>query len=81
MNKTIKNQKGQGLIEYLIIVALVGVATIGVVRVVGSNLSTQFANVANALGGHGDREIRVEATNKELYKKKNLSDFMKNVQD
>jgi Flp pilus assembly pilin Flp len=36
----LKNKKGQGLIEYLIVVSLMAVATITVVRVVSQNTSS-----------------------------------------
>ena len=38
------NQRGQGLVEYLIIVALMAVATIGIVRVLGQTVSAKFAS-------------------------------------
>lgn len=49
--RIIDSQRGQSLIEYLIIVALVAVAAIGMVKVVGYNISAHFANIAKALGG------------------------------
>ncbi|MBI1861830.1 MAG: Flp family type IVb pilin [Deltaproteobacteria bacterium] len=45
------NQRGQGLVEYLILVCLVGVATIGVVSVVGQNLRARYATISSALRG------------------------------
>ncbi len=51
VQKILKNKKGQGLIEYLIIVAIVAIGSISVIKVVGANVSVRFANVANILGG------------------------------
>ena len=73
----ILNSKGQGLIEYLIIVALVAVATIGIVRVVGHNVSVQYANISRALGGQS-YQLQAEKPEEKLYKKKDLSDFLQN---
>ncbi len=73
----IRNSKGQGLIEYLIIVALVAVATIGIVRVVGQNISVQYANISRALGGES-YQLKAEKADEKLYKKKDLSDFLQN---
>ena len=73
----ILNSKGQGLIEYLIIVALVAVATIGIVRVVGQNVSVQYANISRALGGQS-YQLQAEKPEEKLYKKKDLSDFLQN---
>ena len=69
------NSRGQGLIEYLIIVALVAVATIGIVRVVGQNVSVQYANISRALGGQS-YQLQSEKPEDKLYKKKDLSDFL-----
>lgn len=44
-------QKGQGLTEYLILVAIIAIGTLGIVRVLGQNISAQFASVAYAIQG------------------------------
>ncbi len=73
--KSILNKKGQGLIEYLIIVAIVAVGSMAVVRVVGANLSVKFGAVANALGGvSGKNQSAHEVTNN-MTKKRDFSDF------
>lgn len=75
--KKINNQSGQGMIEYLIVVALIAVATIGIVRVVGQNVSVQFANIAKALGSGDDRQYKAGEIDDHMYKKKDLGDFLK----
>ncbi len=75
MRKTLNNQRGQGLVEYLIIVAIMAIATIGIMRVVGQNTSAQFANIAYALQGK-DSSARKEQVQARDFKKKDLSDFM-----
>lgn len=71
-----KNQanKGQSLIEYLILVALMAIASIGIVKVLGQNLQGQFARVAHALKGE-DRRPQLKRINKGYYKQRDLSDF------
>lgn len=69
-------QKGQSLIEYLIIVAIVAVGTLSIVRVVGKNVSVQFANVAKALGGGDDSQLQAEKVNQKMYNKRDLSNFL-----
>lgn len=69
------NQRGQGLIEYLIIVALMGVATIGIVRALGQTVSAKFASTALALQG-SQRKASVESIDSSLYEKKDLSNFV-----
>ncbi len=70
------NQDGQGLIEYLIIVALMGVATISILSVVGSSMSRKFAGIANAIQGDPQDVGKVEV-NEGQYKRKDLGDFLK----
>jgi Flp pilus assembly pilin Flp len=74
-NKLLKNKKGQGLIEYLIIVAIVAVGSIAVIKVVGANVDVQFANVAQALGGTDSRKKDAHAVTDSLYKKRDFSNF------
>lgn len=72
----IKNNKGQGLVEYLIIVALVGVATIGMVRILGNTVEKQLAIITNGLQGRGKEGIEMERIEESDLKKKDLSDFL-----
>jgi pilus assembly protein Flp/PilA len=74
--KTIRNQKGQSLVEYLVIVALVGVGTMGIMRAVGQNVSVQFAKVVKALGGEVEGTTKATAVSEGTYKKKDLRNFM-----
>jgi len=51
MNSLIRNESGQGMTEYIIIVALIAIAAIAVITFFGQNLRALFAASANALGG------------------------------
>ncbi len=70
-----KNRKGQGLIEYLIIVAIVAVGSIAVMRVVGGNIHVQFANVAQALGGKESQKKEIYKVSDNMVKKRDFSNF------
>lgn len=74
--KVIKNKKGQGLIEYLILVGLIAVGTIGVVRVVGKNVATQYENMNRAMGANTSAQLHLENADASNYNKKDLSNFM-----
>lgn len=78
--KSIKNQRGQGLIEYLVIVALMGVATIAIVRVMGQTVATKFAGVTNALQGKQEKPADPNVT-KTSYQRRDLGNFMEGVAD
>ena len=73
-----KKQRGQSLIEYLILVALMAIASIGIVKVLGQNLQGQFARVAHALRGE-NKKPRLQNVNKSYYKQKDLSNFFNNA--
>jgi len=46
-----KQQRGQGMTEYIIIVALIAVAAIGVYQFFGQTIRAQTAGIANEVAG------------------------------
>jgi pilus assembly protein Flp/PilA len=74
------SQKGQGLIEYLILVAVIGIGTLVSVRYLGQSLNVKFVRVAQSLGaqvnGNVDR-VKINGNTTEL---KDLSNFMENTE-
>lgn len=73
----LNNKRGQGLIEYLILVGLIAVATIGVVRVVGHNMASQYENINRAMGaGNNGTALGVESATSDQLSKKSLKDFV-----
>lgn len=59
--KGISRQLGQGMTEYIIVVALVAIAAIGVYTAFGKTLRGQMAVTAQALAGNGAGQARAEA--------------------
>jgi pilus assembly protein Flp/PilA len=51
MRRLIRAQKGQGMTEYIIIVALIAIAAIAVITVFSKNLRSLFAASSNELAG------------------------------
>lgn len=43
---SLRNEKGQGMVEYGLILALIAVVVIGIMTTMGTNLRTMFTNVA-----------------------------------
>lgn len=70
-----KKKRGQGLIEYLILVALMAVATIGIVRVLNQTVKSRFANAIHALQGTS-KKAKTDSVKSSDYQKSDLSDFM-----
>lgn len=73
--KLIKNKSGQGLVEYLIIVAIVAVGSIAIIKTVGGNINVQFANVALALSGKESQKKDAHDVTDTMYKKRDLGSF------
>ena len=71
------SQTGQSLIEYLIIVALVAVASIGMIKAVSTNISVHFANIAKALSGDASNEIAPVKVQSDQIQSRDLHDYMK----
>ncbi len=78
--KVVRNNRGQGLIEYLVIVALMGVAAIAIVRVLGQTVNSRFASISYALRGE-KKSVQAEKIDESYYKKKDLGDFFNGVGD
>lgn len=73
-----RNQRGQGLIEYLILVAFMAIACIGVVRAINHTVNTKFQEVDYALRGTR-KVIERENIDQNLSHKRDLSNFMNGV--
>ncbi|MDZ4676099.1 MAG: hypothetical protein SGI74_01210 [Oligoflexia bacterium] len=76
----IKNNRGQSLIEYLIIVALIGVGSIAIMRGLGQTIYVRFANITNALQNK-NVELNTENVKAEHFQKRGLDDFFKAAGD
>ncbi len=70
-----KFKKGQGLIEYLILVALMAVSSIAIVRVLNQTVKARFANAIHALQGT-NKKAKTDSVKQTDYQKSDLSDFM-----
>lgn len=49
--RTARRQRGQGMTEYIIIVALIGVAAIAVYQLFGQTIRSQMSGIANEVAG------------------------------
>jgi len=69
------NQRGQGLVEYLVIVALMAVATMAIMRTLNHNVTVNFARIAAVLDGNRGEAIKTESVRATDYDKRDMSDF------
>ncbi|MDQ2641068.1 MAG: photosystem II reaction center protein PsbN [Pseudomonadota bacterium] len=58
--KTFRRQQGQGMTEYIIVVALIAIAAIGVYTAFGKTVRGQMAVTAQALAGKSASDARSE---------------------
>jgi type IV pilus assembly protein PilA len=73
--KIFKAPNGQGITEFIIVVALIAVAAILVTILFGDNIRKQFAKSGNAVGGKKTSDVtETKAVTKEA-DEKDLSDF------
>lgn len=65
-------RRGQGMTEYIIIVALIAIAAVGVITLFGNNIRKLFGGSANVLAGNNysgaDRSTSNDALNKKSMK-------------
>ena len=72
------NNRGQGLVEYLVIVALMAVATMAILRVMNHTVQAQFARVTDVLQGKGSSvSIQTETITQDHFKKRDMGDFFR----
>ncbi len=77
-NTFLKNSRGQGLIEYLILVALMAVASIAILRVLNQTVNAKLTSITYALQGK-KKSVATEEVTESMYDKKDLSDFFNGV--
>ena len=70
-----KGNSGQGLIEYLLLVAVMGIAAIGVVQILSHTVRAKFAQVAEGLNGRETRP-NITRTTQEHYRTRSMDDFI-----
>ena len=72
-----RGPSGQGMTEYIVIVALIAVASIGVVTVFGRDIRDLFSASTGALSGDTNSGNKAKAA---VVKNKTLKDFSRSTQ-
>ncbi|MFY0524361.1 hypothetical protein ACN28I_14705 [Archangium gephyra] len=75
--KKLGKRRGQGMTEYIIIVALIAIAAIGVITLFGNNIRKLFGASAEALAGEENVSNTGEKATRQL-QKKSLKTFGEN---
>lgn len=71
-----RSQSGQGLIEYLILVAILAVGTMAAVRLIGQSLNVKLATVARSLGAEVEGSLATPQAKASSFSKKDMRNFM-----
>lgn len=74
-NQIAQNQKGQGMIEYIILVCLMAIGTIGMVRVLGEGVNVKFNAIVSALQGESPTRRGVDIP-ESWQKRRDLKSFL-----
>jgi len=74
LRSSIRSESGQGMTEYIIIVALIAIAAIGVVTLFGDNIRKLFGASADALAGAEQQTMNAEVHGSEA-EHKSMANF------
>jgi len=69
-----KFRRGQGMTEYIIIVALIAIAAIGVVTIFGDNIRRLFGTSADALAAKNRAKTGAEVST-DAFERKDIGSF------
>lgn len=75
LKQLLRDKRGQGLTEYIIIVALIAIAAIGVVTLFGDNIRALFAGASDALAGETNVNVKTQKASSAHTKTKTLKTF------
>jgi len=70
------NQSGQGMIEYIMLVALISVAALGIISILGHTISSKLSQVTIALQGRKSR-VDVKDVEEKHWRQRSMNDFFK----
>ena len=69
------NNKGQGLVEYMVLIALMAGATIVAMRYLNHTVNAKIVSIVNTLQGNAPG-VQFDKPTESVYKKKDLGDFL-----
>ena len=75
-----RNKRGQGMIEYIILVALLAIAAIGITELLGQTVRTKLAQITSGLQDRGENIGKdLPSVEDKHVNRKGLSDFNRNT--
>lgn len=72
-----KNKSGQSVIEYIILVAIIAVTSLGVVKVLGQTITSKLGQITLSLQGksHRAKQIEEPEVERKHTQKRGMEDF------
>ena len=69
------NERGQSLVEYLLLLCLVSATTIGVMSVVGQNIREQYEKASAAIRGENPKAVKFTKPKDSQTRARGMSDW------
>ena len=78
-----KHSKGQGMVEYIILIAIIAVASLGIVKILGNTVTQKLTQITYALQGKSQDARRVDdpKIDKKHWEKRDMDDFYESAED
>ncbi len=78
-----KYSKGQGMVEYIILVAIIAVASLGIVKILGSTVTRKLTQITYALQGKAPdaRSADAPKIEKKHWEKRDMDDFYESAEE
>lgn len=73
-----RETRGQGMTEYVIMVSLIAVATIGVITLFGDNIRKVFGAASDSIAGNDNVANRAVASTQGAIENKSMRNFAEN---
>lgn len=71
------NSKGQGMIEYIIIVAMIAISSLSVIRILSRSINLNLTRITDSLQGKETRSVKHTEVKSKHYSNRDLSNFFK----
>ena len=73
----LRTRRGQGMTEYIIIVALIAIGSIGIISLFGDNIRTLFGTADDAMSGDEEAVAETMKATPKFVGHKNMKNFAK----
>ena len=75
-----KTQSGQGMVEYLVIVAIIAISSIGIIKVLSQTLRIKFSQVTASLQDRqGPKNAQLKKVSRKHWRLKGMGDLNSGV--